>query len=92
MAAYNHATASTRFLKKEEFDFIVIGGGTSGLVVASRLTEDRNVRVLVVEAGANRLGDSRITIPALAPSTFGDPDFDWDIMSPTQVIHSSVTE
>lgn len=37
----------------ETFDYIVIGGGTSGLVVAARLTENPNVKVGVLEAGKN---------------------------------------
>lgn len=73
------------------FDFIIIGGGTSGLVVANRLTEDPNVRVLVLEAGTNRLNDPRITIPGLAPATFEDPDFDWNFRSTPQVCEPTPT-
>ncbi|KAH8647825.1 hypothetical protein BX600DRAFT_484413 [Xylariales sp. PMI_506] len=68
------------------YDYVVVGGGTSGLVVASRLSEfDVNVRVLVLEAGANRLGDPRITIQGLAAATYFDPDFDWCITTEPQV-------
>ncbi len=34
-----------------EYDYIVCGGGTSGLVIAARLAEDYHVEVLLIEAG-----------------------------------------
>ena len=33
------------------FDYVVIGGGTAGLTIASRLAEDPSVSVVVIEAG-----------------------------------------
>ena len=47
----------------EQFDYIVVGGGSSGCVMANRLSEDGASRVLLIESG--RRDDNRwIKIPA----------------------------
>lgn len=59
------------------FDFIVVGGGTAGNIVACRLAENPDARVLVIEAG---IGDSKdneeIRTPALAMDIRGS-QYDW---------------
>ncbi|KDR69729.1 hypothetical protein GALMADRAFT_128311 [Galerina marginata CBS 339.88] len=48
------------------YDYIVVGGGTAGLAVASRLTEDPNISVVVLEAGPNAENLPDIFIPGMA--------------------------
>jgi choline dehydrogenase-like flavoprotein len=70
-------------------DYIVIGGGTAGLVVANRLTENPNVSVLVFEAGPNLTEDPRVNIPALWTTLMGSTA-DWQFSSVPQVSNQRV--
>ncbi|KAJ0418653.1 GMC oxidoreductase-domain-containing protein [Aspergillus carlsbadensis] len=66
------------------FDFVIVGGGTAGLVIAARLTEDPNVTVGVVEAGKYKMNDPLIDTPTAFAQTFENPDYDWCLYTTPQ--------
>jgi len=67
------------------YEFLVVGGGAGGLVVANRLAEDISITVLVLEAGANHIGNSKIHTPSLITLMYDDPDYDWSFSTVPQV-------
>jgi choline dehydrogenase len=70
------ATRRVRGQAEVTFDFIIIGAGSSGCVVANRLSADPTTRVLLLEAGGPHKGDPTITTPGRWVSLIGSP-FDW---------------
>ena len=67
------------------YDIVIVGGGTAGLVIASRLSEDPNLTVIVIEAGPNKLDDPLITTPGFAGLLYGNPTYDWCFLTEKQV-------
>ena len=59
------------------FDYLIAGGGTAGLTLAARLTEDPEVTVGVIEAGLDRTDDPKVLTPGFTPTMWSDPDYDW---------------
>ncbi|KAL3420945.1 Glucose oxidase 2 [Phlyctema vagabunda] len=51
----------TVFNRTQSYDYVIVGGGTCGLVIANRLTELANVTVAIVEAGDSVLNNANVT-------------------------------
>ena len=67
----------------EEFDYLIVGAGTAGCVLANRLSADTSARVGLIEAGPS---DKRflVRIPAAVAAAIGDPAIGWGYRSVPQ--------
>lgn len=63
-------------MESADFDYIVIGAGSAGCVLASRLSADSNNRVCLVEAGGSDQS-LQVRVPAGILSLYGNPKFDY---------------
>ena len=61
------------------YDYVIVGAGSAGCVLANRLSEDPDVEVLLIEAGGRDDSDL-IRIPAAFPALMRT-DKDWDHLS-----------
>jgi choline dehydrogenase len=62
----------------EPFDYVIVGAGSAGCVLAGRLSEDPDVRVALLEAGGEDT-QPEIHVPVAFPALFKS-DLDWDLL------------
>ncbi|KAG1894479.1 alcohol oxidase [Suillus fuscotomentosus] len=75
-------------IKGQVFDYIIIGGGTTGLVLVTRLSENPSTLVLVLEAGSAHIDDANLLIPQQCWLFVGKPEYDWSFKTVTQRKHN----
>ncbi|KAL1635596.1 hypothetical protein SLS56_001649 [Neofusicoccum ribis] len=73
------------------YDFIVVGGGTAGLVVANRLSEDPSVTVAVIEAGYSVFNNSNVQNTTSFGLSTGT-EIDWQYKTVPQKYALNATE
>ena len=76
-------------MAEDRFDFVIVGGGSAGCVLANRLSEDPGTRVLVLEAGRpDWRFDVFLHMPAALALPIGSPLYDWGYRSePEPFLH-----
>jgi choline dehydrogenase len=62
----------------EAYDYVIVGAGSAGCVLAARLSEDTDARVALLEAGGEDT-QPEIRIPAAFPALFKS-NWDWDLL------------
>ena len=65
------------------FDYVIVGGGSAGCVVAARLAEDPGTRVLLLEAGPDAGAIEEVRIPAAYSRLFRS-QYDWNYVTVPQ--------
>ncbi|KAI0828690.1 GMC oxidoreductase [Trametes gibbosa] len=78
------ASTTTEEFTSIAFDYIIVGGGTAGLALATRLSEDPSVVVGVLEAGEWHPTEEGISIPGLCGSLLGNSQYDWSFPTVAQ--------
>lgn len=84
LSALTLVQASSRLCNGTSYDYVIVGGGTSGLVLASRLTEVPTISVLVIEAGGSVRGNPNVTNTTQFGLSLGT-SIDWGYQSEPQV-------
>ena len=65
--------------QKSEFDYVIVGAGSAGCVLANRLSEDPNVSVLLLEAGGkDPWWEWKIHMPAALAYPMNGTAYNWD--------------
>jgi choline dehydrogenase-like flavoprotein len=67
----------------QEADYVIVDGGTSGLVVIHKLSEDPDVSIIMLKAGEDLRADLRVNIPGFWTKVLAS-EADWKFKTVSQ--------
>jgi len=70
-------------MRVDTYDYVIVGAGSAGAVVAARLSEDPDLSVLLLEAGGEVEGADEVAVPAAFSSLF-KTRWDWNYSTTEQ--------
>jgi choline dehydrogenase len=78
------------------FDYVIVGGGSAGLVLANRLSENADIHVAVIEAGTSSkdVAGNLTQVPGYAGALFQSAeelDLDWGFQTTPQKVRKGLT-
>lgn len=77
--------------RSSQYDFIIVGGGTTGLAVANRLSEVNDFKVAIIEAGSSVLNNHNVSTLEGYGLAFGT-EIDWAYETKSQTYAGGSTQ
>jgi choline dehydrogenase len=71
-------TALVNLCIAESFDYVIVGGGTAGLVLADRLSQDQAVTVAVIDPGPDQRNNPLVRDPSPSVALYHSLLSNWD--------------
>ncbi|KAF8164816.1 hypothetical protein B0H34DRAFT_793279 [Crassisporium funariophilum] len=75
---------SSSQLPRLSYDYVIVGAGTAGNVLANRLSENPRNQVLVIEAGISDEGNFAIQVPFMGATIVPNTIYDWNYTTTAQ--------
>ncbi|KAI5271522.1 choline dehydrogenase [Aureobasidium subglaciale] len=84
LPAFCIGTYASPLTSSVQYDYIIVGGGTAGCVLANRLSADPSISVALIEAGPTVFNDSRVLSISPSGPAWGT-ELDWNYTTIPQI-------